>query len=64
MSAENLGLSGRPKTQEHYHAFLSHNGADKALVEEIANQLPVGQFSAFGRPQKPRGEPDTILCYR
>ncbi len=39
MSLGSTSLSGSPKRQEHYHAFLSHNGADKPLVEQFADQL-------------------------
>ena len=36
MSGRNASLSGSATKKEHYHAFLSHNGADKSLVEKIA----------------------------
>src|SRR5690348_9341046 len=39
MSAGNATLSKSPTLQEHYHAFLSHNGADKLLVERVAQEL-------------------------
>ena len=39
MSAENESLNGRPTNQPQYHAFLSHHGADKALVEQVAGEL-------------------------
>ena len=35
MSGGNASLSGSATKQEHYHAFLSHNGADKPLVEQL-----------------------------
>jgi energy-coupling factor transporter ATP-binding protein EcfA2 len=39
MSGGNAGLSGSATKQEHYYAFLSHNGADKPLVEIVAAEL-------------------------
>jgi hypothetical protein len=39
MSGRNASLSGSATKKEHYHAFLSHNGADKSLVEKIAEEL-------------------------
>jgi hypothetical protein len=39
MSAGNASLSGSPTTQQHYHAFLSHNGADKPSVEQLGKEL-------------------------
>src|SRR5271165_7434736 len=36
MSGGNIGSATE---QEHYHAFLSHNGADKPLVEIVAAEL-------------------------
>jgi TIR domain len=39
MSAGDSNLSESPAKQQHYHAFLSHNGADKSLAEELANKL-------------------------
>jgi hypothetical protein len=39
MSAGNASFSGNPTKQEHYNAFLSHNGADKPLVEVLAEEL-------------------------
>jgi hypothetical protein len=39
MSAANPSLGAKPKTGTPYHAFLSHNGADKPLVEQVAEQL-------------------------
>jgi hypothetical protein len=39
MSAGNASFSGNPTKQEHYHAFLSHNGADKSSVERLAEEL-------------------------
>jgi hypothetical protein len=39
MSAGNASFSGNPTKQEHFHAFLSHNGADKPLVEEVGDKL-------------------------
>jgi hypothetical protein len=39
MSGGNASLSGSATKQEHYHAFLSHNGADKPLVEIVAAEL-------------------------
>jgi hypothetical protein len=35
----NANCSGSPATKDRYQAFLSHNGADKSLVEELANEL-------------------------
>ena len=39
MSGGNASLSGSAAKQEHYHAFLSHNGADKSLVEQVGEEL-------------------------
>ncbi|HEY5777488.1 MAG TPA: toll/interleukin-1 receptor domain-containing protein [Terrimicrobiaceae bacterium] len=39
MSTLNANVSGRSTQQPRYNAFLSHNGADKALVEELAYKL-------------------------
>jgi TIR domain len=39
MSAENASLGGNPKKQTYYHAFLSHNSADKSSVERLAEEL-------------------------
>jgi WD40 repeat protein len=39
MNAGNASLSGSPTTQQHYHAFLSHNGADKPSVEQLGEEL-------------------------
>src|ERR1700751_2145280 len=39
MSAEKSSLSGSPNTRERFHAFLSHNGSDKPLVEALCNEL-------------------------
>jgi hypothetical protein len=39
MSAGNASLSGSLPNQQHYHAFLSHNGADKPLIEKLAAEL-------------------------
>ena len=39
MSAGNASFSGNPTKQEHYHAFLSHNSADKSSVESLAEEL-------------------------
>ena len=39
MSAANPSLGAKPKAGTPYHAFLSHNGADKPLVEQVAEQL-------------------------
>ena len=36
MSGENIGSATK---QEHYHAFLSDNGADKSLVEALGERL-------------------------
>src|ERR1700693_1526925 len=47
MSAGNASLSGSATTQEHYHAFLSHNGADKPLVEALANELENRRLSCW-----------------
>jgi hypothetical protein len=38
MSAGNVSFSRNPKKQD-FHAFLSHNGADKSLVERLAEEL-------------------------
>ena len=37
MSAPNENFSASPTKEQRYHAFLSHNGAEKSLVEELAN---------------------------
>ena len=37
--ATNANFSGSPAKQQRYHAFLSHNGAEKSLVEELAYEL-------------------------
>src|SRR6266404_8138450 len=47
MSAGNASLSGSATKQEHYHAFLSHNGADKPLVEALANELENRRISCW-----------------
>jgi hypothetical protein len=39
MSGRNASLSGSATKQAHFHAFLSHNGADKSLVEALAEEL-------------------------
>jgi hypothetical protein len=39
MSTGNVSFSENPTKQEHFHAFLSHNGADKSLVERFAEEL-------------------------
>ena len=39
MSATNANFSGSPAKEQRYHAFLSHNGAEKSLVEELAYEL-------------------------
>jgi hypothetical protein len=39
MSAGSASLRGSTITQAHYHAFLSHNGADKPLVEQVGEEL-------------------------
>jgi hypothetical protein len=38
MSGGSASLSGSAAKQEHYHAFLSHDGADKSLVELIGEE--------------------------
>jgi TIR domain len=40
-------LSGSAMKQEHYHAFLSHNGADRSLVEALANELENSRISCW-----------------
>src|SRR5271166_5074939 len=47
MSAGNASLSGSATKQEHYHAFLSHNGDDKPLVEALANELENRRISCW-----------------
>jgi TIR domain len=39
MSTEGANSSESPSSEQRYHAFLSHNGAEKSLVEELANEL-------------------------
>jgi energy-coupling factor transporter ATP-binding protein EcfA2 len=39
MNTGNASFSGNPTKQEYYHAFLSHNGADKSSVERLAEEL-------------------------
>ena len=39
MSAANANFSRSPVNGQRYHAFLSHNGAEKSLVEELAYEL-------------------------
>ena len=39
MSAGNAGLHESTIKQVHYKAFLSHNGADKPLVEQVGEEL-------------------------
>jgi hypothetical protein len=39
MSAANSIVTGSLSKEQRYHAFLSHNGADKSLVEELAYEL-------------------------
>ena len=39
MTSGSTGVNEGHEKEQHYHAFLSHNGADKPLVEELANQL-------------------------
>jgi len=39
MSAGSASLRGSTITQAHCHAFLSHNGADKSLVEQVGEEL-------------------------
>jgi hypothetical protein len=39
MSGRNTSLSGSPTDHQHYHAFLSRNGADKPLGEKLAEEL-------------------------
>jgi energy-coupling factor transporter ATP-binding protein EcfA2 len=39
MSAASANLPGNTVTQTHYHAFLSHNGADKPAVKDLAAKL-------------------------
>jgi energy-coupling factor transporter ATP-binding protein EcfA2 len=39
MSAASPNLRGNAVTQTHYHAFLSHNGADKPAVRDLAAKL-------------------------
>ena len=38
-TATNANFGGSLARRHRYHAFLSHNGADKFLVEELANEL-------------------------
>jgi hypothetical protein len=39
MRGGNANSNGNAAKREHYHAFLSHNGADKPLVEEVGEEL-------------------------
>src|ERR1700680_482443 len=39
MSAGSASLRGSTITRAHYNAFLSHNGADKPLVEQVDEEL-------------------------
>jgi hypothetical protein len=39
MTSGNTRVNEGHAKEQHYHAFLSHNGADKPLVEELATQL-------------------------
>jgi energy-coupling factor transporter ATP-binding protein EcfA2 len=39
MGAASANLRGSTNTQLHYHAFLSHNGADKPAVTDLAAKL-------------------------
>ena len=39
MSAGNASFNGNPTKQDHYHAFLSHNGTDKSSVDRLAEEL-------------------------
>src|SRR5262249_7740500 len=39
MSAGNARFSGNLAPADHYHAFLSHNSADKVSVERLAEEL-------------------------
>ena len=39
MSSPGANSVERPDSGQRYHAFLSHNGAEKSVVEELANEL-------------------------
>ena len=39
MNTQGANSSESPSSEQRYHAFLSHNGAEKSLVEELANEL-------------------------
>ena len=39
MTTPDADLSGSPTGKQRYHAFLSHNGAEKSLVEQLAYEL-------------------------
>jgi WD40 repeat protein len=70
MSGGNASLSGSATKQEHYHAFLSHNGADKSLVEALANELENRRISCWldkwnlvaGDPWQPAIEKALVQC--
>jgi hypothetical protein len=47
MSAGNVSFSGNPTKQEHYNAFLPHNGTDKPLMEELVEKLEYRGLSCW-----------------
>jgi WD40 repeat protein/energy-coupling factor transporter ATP-binding protein EcfA2 len=72
MSVRNASIT----EQVHYHVFLSHNGADKSLVEALANELENRALSCWldkwnlipGEPWQPAieealGQCDTCLVF-
>jgi len=66
MSVGNASLT----EQAHYHVFLSHNGADKSLVEALANELENRGLSCWldkwnlipGKPWQPAIEEALAQC--
>jgi TIR domain len=76
MGAASANLPGNTITQAHYHAFLSHNGADKPAVRDLAAKLEERGLACWldewnlipGNPWQPAieealGQCDTCLVF-
>jgi TIR domain len=76
MGAARANLHGNTLTQAHYHAFLSHNGADKPAVRDLAAKLEERGLACWldewnlipGNPWQPAieealGQCDTCLVF-
>ena len=47
MISQGVNLSRAPNAKHRYSAFLSHNGAEKSLVEELAKELEMRGLSCW-----------------